>query len=745
MIKKITLSKCSPFEQAEISDCKKINFLYGSNGSGKSTIGCFLSGEDKSDRFSESSIEWDSDLHETIYVYNRNFRNDNFKQIIPGVFTLGSATIDDINELENLKKECDVKKDDLRKRLGTYNRYKDELIPAREELFKNDVWTHILKANEEEFQKAFEGLRGSKDRFVAELKRRINGVTGSGGIICQRDSLISRAKAIYASTPVWCERLEINIDTWLSKIEEIRLDSIWSTVIAGNEDVDIATLIKELGNSSWVNQGRFFIQQNSRKCPFCQQETISDEFRTKLETFFDEEYNRRILKMRKLCEEYHTASERIITAIKDAVQSETVVAISRINLDVYYAKTDLLCSLLSEQENKMSVKISEPGRKVTINDVSSIIQEIRDLITDANNKVDSHNKLVDERDVEEKKLTADVWATIINDSDSLIKTYQKDIMNLEKARNGIKRALDIKRKEVEDLEAIIIEKGQNVTSVQPAINEINRLLKAYGFTSFSIQPSSGRENGYCIVRNDGSLVNNTLSEGEETFLTFLYFMQWTKGAIDPEHIFDKKIIVLDDPVSSLDSTILYIVGAMVKDLARKIKDGIGDVDQLFVLTHNVFFHKEASFDPRKTMGKNINFWIIRKDNDISDITSYLADNPISTSYELLWEELRDNKKMSNITIQNSMRRILENYFGIVGKDKDEILISHFESVDDQIIARSLINWIHDGSHSIPDDYYIDSYTDAVPKYKAVFREIFKMTGQLSHYNMMMRIDDSSEE
>ena len=72
-------------------------------------------------------------------------------------------------------------------------------------------------------------------------------------------------------------------------------------------------------------------------------------------------------------------------------------------------------------------------------------------------------------------------------------------------------------------------------------------------------------------------------------------MQWTKGSIDPEHVADKKIIVLDDPISSLDSTILYIVGAMIKDLSLSIRRGQGDVNQLFVLTHNVFFHKEASF------------------------------------------------------------------------------------------------------------------------------------------------------
>ena len=223
-------------------------------------------------------------------------------------------------------------------------------------------------------------------------------------------------------------------------------------------------------------------------------------------------------------------------------------------------------------------------------------------------------------------------------------------------------------------------------------------------------------------------------------------MQWTKGSTDPEHVADKKIIVLDDPISSLDSTILYIVGSMVKDLSKKIRHGEGDVNQLFVLTHNVFFHKEASYIDGRTqeMGE-VNYWIVRKDDGISSIYPYGVKNPISTSYELLWQELRDNENLTRITIQNTMRRIIENYFGMLGKGKDESLIGCFTEPEDQMIARSLIAWINDGSHSIPDDLYIDSYTDAVPKYKEVFRRMYYESGHKEQCKMMMKISDEAEE
>ena len=158
-------------------------------------------------------------------------------------------------------------------------------------------------------------------------------------------------------------------------------------------------------------------------------------------------------------------------------------------------------------------------------------------------------------------------------------------------------------------------------------------------------------------------------------------MQKVKGATEPERVADKKIIVRDDPIRSLASTILYIGGSIVRDLSKDIRDGKGNVTQLFVLTHNVFFHKEASFiNMRTTTLDDVNYWIIRKNNGVADINAYGVENPISTSYELLWHELKDNNGASYISVQNTMRRIIENYFRILVGKSNDYLIDQFESI-----------------------------------------------------------------
>ena len=206
-------------------------------------------------------------------------------------------------------------------------------------------------------------------------------------------------------------------------------------------------------------------------------------------------------------------------------------------------------------------------------------------------------------------------------------------------------------------------------------------------------------------------------------------------------ITDDRILVVDDPISSLDSNILFVVSTLLKNLIRKVKNGQSNIKQLILLTHNVYFHKEVSFiDGRSNGDTDTFYWILRKIDKTSSVQPFGMKNPIQTSYELLWQELKDKKNNSGVTIQNTMRRIIENYFKILGKYGDDDLISQFKSKEEQEICRSLICWINDGSHSISDNLYIESPADTIDKYLKVFKDIFKLTRHEGHYNMMMGLE-----
>lgn len=734
MIKSIQMKNCAtyPSEGATIENCQKVNFFYGPNGSGKSTISNYLYNQ-MEPLYASCKIDWENDTPTDIVVYNRDFRARHFKEDIAGIFTLGEATIEEINALDEMKKERSKRQDDFVNRTNSLKKKKEEERVYKDK-FRDTVWNVILKQNETDFQEAFSGLRNNKEKFRDEVIIRYKKSYSSSET---REFLQKRSNTLFSKKPEKYNTIDVSVTCLVSELESIEKDAIWEKVVVGNKDVPISKLIEHLDNADWVNRGRSYIKENGI-CPFCQQKTITIDLEQQLNSFFSGEYEEDIQYIKRLIGKYRIASEQIISFLVIVAENDITVRVGNIDISKYNTLLETLKMMFSSTLVEMSSKEKEAGKKVKITESKTKINDLLEMISVANTNIINNNKIVDNYNEEKTILVDAIWEFLMDEQEALISGYLNDLSVFEKAKQGIQRGITQCKKQLDELDNKISEAGKNITSVQPTVDEINRCLKAYGFTNFQIVPSPAKGNSYQIQRMDGTLATNTLSEGEETFISFLYFLQFVKGSIDATKVSSKKILVLDDPICSLDSTVLYIVSSMVKSLIKDVREGISDVEQIFILTHNVFFHKEASFvDGRTKVLNDVNYWIISKDNNITSIRAFEKNNPIKTSYELLWQELKTNTNASLVTTQNVMRRILENYFGILGKDIDETIINSFDTIEDKMICRSLISWINDGSHSIPDDFYIDSYTDSVNRYKKIFKEIFIRMDHEAHYDMMM--------
>ena len=734
MIKTIKLKNCATYlsEGTSIENCQKINFFYGPNGSGKSTISNFL--QDPTDLlYRECIIEWENDTAVDIMVYNRRFRERNFKENIAGVFTLGQATIEDIRALEEMKEQRAKKNEDYTTRGNTLQKKLQEEI-AYKATFRDTVWERILKPNEADFQEAFSGFRNNKERFRDEVLRRYQISHSSTET---RDALLVRAKTLFARKPEKCPIIPFVLDNIVEQIAEIETAAIWSKVIVGNRDLPIGRLIEVLDNADWVSQGRKHLREDGI-CPFCQKQTITDELKNQLDAFFSGEYEQDVSLIKQFIGQYSSYTDELLSRIKTLRTSLGSYPAAGIEASKIDSIIELLNGYFSKNKAEMLIKEKEPGGIISLTETAATTSSMKQLVINGNAAVTKHNEMVDNYTSEKDTLVADIWVFLMDENEALIAGYLNDIETFTKAKKGIQKGIDVCKQQLDDLDGKIVEAGKNITSVQPTVDEINRSLKSYGFTNFKIVPSPAQPNAYQIQRMDGTLATNTLSEGEETFISFLYFLQFAKGSIDVAKVSNRKVLVLDDPICSLDSTVLYIVSSLVKGLIKDVREGNSDVEQIFILTHNVFFHKETAFIDRRTeVCNDIHFWIISKDNNISTIKAYERNNPIKTSYELLWEELKSNTNASLITTQNIMRRILENYFSILGKTKDDTIVDSFSTIEEKMICRSLLSWINDGSHTIPDDLYIDSYTDSIDRYKQIFKEVFFKMGHEAHYKMMM--------
>lgn len=338
---------------------------------------------------------------------------------------------------------------------------------------------------------------------------------------------------------------------------------------------------------------------------------------------------------------------------------------------------------------------------------------------------------------ERSALTSQVWKYVLEEIKTDLAAYKATREGLEKAVAAMNRQIAAAATEKTKKAGELRELEKQTTSVQPTIDAINALLMSFGFQSFSLaKTASGKS--YKLTRSDGSDAKATLSEGEKTFVTFLYFYHLLKGSIADSGMTADRVVVFDDPVSSLDSDILFIVGSLIKGLFDEVRSpGTGHIKQIFVLTHNVYFHKEVTYNRRRPSNGMLSeetFWIVKKPGLVSKLIAQTT-NPIKTSYELLWAEVRKAER-SNLAIQNTLRRILENYFKILGGLELDALCAMFDGRE-KIICRSLCSWVHDGSHYAHDDIHFSIDDSTVDKYLKVFRDIFVKARHIEHYKMMM--------
>ena len=728
---------CCDSDGIQINDLEKINFIYGANGSGKTIISNFIANQTDPE-YQNCSIAWQHNQSLNGLVYNKKFRENNFgKGTIEGVFTLGQATKEDIELIDKKQAELKKLKEEGVKKKETLDKQKGSKI-EEENSFKENSWIKIYKKYEHDFKEAFKGSL-QKESFKNKLLLEFGKNTSD---LQTLEELKEKSQTIFGKAP----ETILYLKTFsFDRLTEIENEKIWTKKIIGKSDVDIAKLIQKLNLNDWVNKGRDYLQEDEI-CPFCQKPTITDDFKKQLEDYFDESFTTSIKQINDLNDEYNRLALNLINELTQIETNEKANNATKLNIDTFSAYLKTLTSQFTSNKELLGNKTKEPSRSVKLILSKEQLENIEQIITEANKEIKKHNNIVNNYRTEKSSLIQAVWKYLVEEFKGDIESYKKKTSGLQNGINNLEKDIKEKRDIYTDLNNEIIKLTKNVTSIQPTVDEINRTLKSYGFLNFEIIPSESNKNHYQIKREDGTLAESTLSEGEITFITFLYFLQLAKGSTDKKTISEERILVVDDPISSLDSNVLFVVSTLLKRIIREIKDGKGNIKQLILLTHNVYFHKEVSFiDGRTRENKNTLYWILRKKDKISSIQFFEMKNPIQTSYELLWQELKDKERNSGVTIQNTMRRIIENYFKILGRYGDDELIEKFKTKEEQDICRSLICWINDGSHSIADDLFIESQSDTIDRYLKVFKDIFVLTNHEGHYDMMMDIENSISE
>lgn len=731
MLKNIKLGSLSPFSAEEkIENLSKINFLYAPNGSGKTSISNLL-------KSNNSNIEWENDEILPTQVFNRDYLRKAFMSPDgePGIFRLGEDVESIGEEIKLLEKDIDGLKKSINgkeKAISSKEADKSEEYVS----FRDFVWEasrnipKIIKDNVSGFGR--KELCCEKTIGAIEKGKQVaQSGQANSGTIETIEELAKKAEVIYSEER---EAIAIIENIPVPQIDFAKIAEMLNTPLISSSESEYSHKVKEKDNFDWVIEGIRYVKDDLI-CPFCFQ-NFPEYLKNEISNLIDKKYQESIdfLQMSKLEIESFINSVDVFIDEKSEIFEKFEQGELKICWNAVISKFRLMGSSL---ENK----INQPSSRIEITWPSEI-DIAQELVGKLNEMISSHNSLIESSSVLRRDFSDNVWKSFAKNSVEIrYNEYLEKVQRLESIINKIKSsACELGGKLTQKSSDLEVRK-RSLLSSEAVAARINNLLLLCNFHSFKIKVSETESGGYFIIRNNGERADvETLSEGERNFITFLYFLQ----SLEDEGKGDvKRFVVIDDPISSLDSDVMFTVSMLIRDLIEKVYKGTHrNVDQILIMTHNTRFHNEICYRHNGGYPQEYHFYrIIKKSPDPNTVEFYGQVNSIRTSYQELWDQIaiasRD-KSANHPWLANTMRRIIESYFSTLGGEFNLYEIDSDMSYEEQIVHNSLIAWSHSGSHTIMDYDAINLQSHSNEKWLNAFMVIFEKTGNISHYEVMMR-------
>ncbi|GAA9681539.1 hypothetical protein HpVH33_09810 [Helicobacter pylori] len=372
-ISQISLKKVATFDEngASFKDLNSINFIYGANGSGKTTTSSFLKNLAENgieDKFANSKIAWYNNESLKIEVYNKQFKEEQFRNSqVKGIFTLGKKTNENLEKIESKTKSINEEKE--KKKKNKESLQKLTLEKKKEEKgFTDSCWEKLYKKNEEDFKETLEGFKLKKkfkEKILEEFK---NNEHNESEIVLEK--LKENIRIVFSKSQTELVPLECN----LTDFDSIENHSIWEQKIVGSSDAIIADLIKKLSSEDWVAQGREYLLKDGNACPFCQQKTITEEFKKQLESYFDTSYQESTETIKEKMEDYASRTAEVLERLDEIVKTEQNNLQTKLDTEIFKRIIETLRSKINGNWQKMHDKSKEMSRSFKLESTKNEIE-----------------------------------------------------------------------------------------------------------------------------------------------------------------------------------------------------------------------------------------------------------------------------------------------------------------------------------------------------------------------------------
>lgn len=689
------------WDESRIPLFQKVNIIYGYNGSGKTTLSnlfyllsknCLNKHELANEYLLENtSFKINTNIEiteknyqsydENLYVFNTKFINDHIydgsRSNMDSFGISARITNESIDEIDEKLKNISLRYN----KLIAWDKKLDNKI--------NEIWN--FKKND--FNSKIQGKRltntpskiDSAVNLAKVTKKKLEQLYLDHYNLENIEYLHEQLKLIGdKASDIQIEQLNLEYfkNLLFEKVNVVtsgklknHIDHLKETIVNDNVTLDL---------NNWLIKGNDLLKsakKGTKDCPLCMSKiaSIIENLIADYDEYFNENLKVLLSNLDFYENQFITITEKI--KLNEKKINEILVHLTPFKLELKtkfsYNKSKLK-KLQTNILKLIQIKRNHPNSYVEFNlevnnyfkDIEimtqSIIDEVKEFIEIQSKQINELSK----RDIiaEIKDALKKIAILEYNEKSNCIFETSKKSNSLIATR--IQVLLEDNNKLIQELNT---NREQEIVQLDAETRFVNIYLEYLGISKFIIKKQSDItiDNISIIYSANGIKKNSlkfSLSEGEKTALAFAFFLskiraeQLEGGA----ETFDNCIIVIDDPISSLDENRLFHTANLIDAFFNYNELALDKIpEQIFIFSHNINFLKYISniFYSKFKNDEIEEYFIEPFTHEIKKIPNSLK-NFTTTYLEKLAEIIKFKENMSTVTYDEA-KKFIPNYIRIV--------------------------------------------------------------------------------
>ena len=417
----------------ETVDPTYINFFFGKNGAGKSTVAYAFDHPE--------CLEWQIGVNPaayTILIYNQEFIDRNLANYgnLKGVFTLSEENAETRKRIDDKTEERKGVIADGKQAAEDRDKKSGELKPLR------DAFETICWDDTEDIRKNFDQTQNGKKKKLQFTDEVLSGKHSS--VEHKKEDIQKLYDIAYdpkaRKYPLFKTSGDLEGDYDLAGACHL------GEKVTSRSETRFAQFMKALNATEWVKQGYtdYVIGHDKEKCPFCQRK-LPETFEKDIAEAFDEGYQNALDDLETFEAEY----ARKMAALLELLKNNLSDVFPKVKTAEYEKLVAQLETVITENEQLIAKKRTAPGETVTLKDTDTLLSDIDTVVAGINELIQENNDIVTTKPDKQLECFNMVWeeiAFILKDKVAAYTKSKSDIETEAKRLDGEVKKLQEKYK-----------------------------------------------------------------------------------------------------------------------------------------------------------------------------------------------------------------------------------------------------------------------------------------------------------